>query len=114
MSVILIVIRKDLKWKSGPIIAQAAHAVSGLIWSHSSDSRMIEYMTQLNTMTKVVYKIPNLQDLHNLKSELDKLNILFFEWIESPENVTTCIAFGPLKRNAEINMILEKYNVKLY
>ena len=114
MSIILLVIRKDLKWKSGPVIAQAAHAVSGLLWTHATDQRVIEYMSRLDQMTKIVYKVPDLKELKDLKTDLDSLNILSYEWIEMPENVTSCIAFGPLERNSEINQILEKHNVKLY
>lgn len=71
-------------------------------------------MFKIQDMTKVVYKIPNLQNLKELQVEFRNLGILSYEWIEQPENITTCIAFGPLHKTTEITTILNKYDVKLY
>lgn len=111
---ILVIVRKDLKWKQGPVIAQACHAVSGLLWINAQDSRVLDYMSRLQDMTKIIYKIQNLKDLKELQQEFGKLGILSYEWIEQPENITTCIAVGPLEKNSQVNAILEKFNVKLY
>jgi hypothetical protein len=38
----------------------------------------------------------------------------FLLLIEQPENITTCVAFGPLEMDENVRTILDSYNIKLY
>jgi peptidyl-tRNA hydrolase len=114
MKYILIVIRKDLNFKKGPIITQACHAVSALVYEHRSDPRLLDYFSNMQELRKITYKIPSVDQLWQLKNELNLLGIMHYEWIEQPENITTCVAFGPLEMDDRIRGIFDKYQVKLY
>ncbi len=65
-------------------------------------------------LRKITYKIPSVDQLWQLKNELNLLGIMHYEWIEQPENITTCVAFGPLEMDDRIRGIFDKYQVKLY
>ena len=75
---------------------------------------MVSYMEDIDHMRKVILKVQNYDQLNGLNVDLKNLGILSYEWIEMPENVSTCVAFGPLDRNALVNEILNKYQVKLF
>ena len=93
MSVLFILLRTDLKWKTGPLAAQSAHAVSLLI--HKYHDMMSDYLEQGYAMRKIVLGC-SLKEMQECKENLQKDGILFCEWLEQPENVATAIAILPL------------------
>ena len=72
-------------------------------------------MASLDTMRKVLLQTPSLETLEALSDALgSRQEILQYKWTEQPENILTCIAFGPLERTQEIKEILDAHSVKLY
>lgn len=90
-----ILIRTDLNWNSGAMIAQACHASVASI-SRTMDSYLTrEYLHDLSNMHKVVLRADRLEDLIKTESKLKEANISHHLWIEQPENVPTCLAVSP-------------------
>uniref|UniRef100_A0A0B6ZWM4 peptidyl-tRNA hydrolase n=1 Tax=Arion vulgaris TaxID=1028688 RepID=A0A0B6ZWM4_9EUPU len=98
-----VVIRGDLisklKWPMGAVISQACHACSAVIHLNYKDSLTQEYLGELDTMHKVILEAMDEDSLTKLSEKLTAENISHKLWIEQPENIPTCIAVKPYRRN---------------
>ena len=94
-----IVIRGDLKWPKGALIAQGCHASTSAIHIYYNDAQTIEYLKQLDSMHKIVLSVANVDDLLALSKTLEENDTKFKLWIEKPENVPTCLATKPYSKH---------------
>ncbi|XP_005991104.1 putative peptidyl-tRNA hydrolase PTRHD1 [Latimeria chalumnae] len=94
-----VVVRADLQetlaWPLGAVIAQACHAATAAVHLYYHDSSTRSYLSQLDSMHKVVLEAPDEATLVNLSKILKEENIDHKLWIEQPENIPTCIALKP-------------------
>lgn len=93
-----VVVRRDLKWPVGALIAQACHAVSAVIHLFHEDPQTQEYLKDLDNMHKVVLEAADEAALQKLKDKLVENNILHKLWIEQPENIPTCLVLKPYRK----------------
>jgi len=94
-----IVIRSDLmsnlNWTLGAVVAQACHASVAAVAKYKEDDKVVEYITNLNRMHKVVLRVDSTDELENLSDKLASNGVLHHLWIEEPETVPTCLASKP-------------------
>ena len=115
-----IFVRNDLNqdWPQGAIAAQVAHAsVAAIIQGlNNQDEATIYYTssTQLNYMTKNVYKVNNVEELNTIKEQWDTKfgSKSYYMWIEQPENIPTALATVPLERTNPVSKLIKKFNVE--
>ncbi|KAK6167691.1 hypothetical protein SNE40_021660 [Patella caerulea] len=97
-----VVVRSDLisalKWPTGAIIAQACHACTAVMHNFYQDSNTQEYLADLDRMHKVVLEAKDEDSLRKLSDILTENKIDHKLWIEQPENIPTCIAAKPDKK----------------
>ncbi|KAL1923324.1 uncharacterized protein VTP21DRAFT_8304 [Calcarisporiella thermophila] len=107
-----IIIRRDLikslGWNTGSVIAQASHASTAVLWQYKDTPATQEYLSNLDTMHKVVLETKNLDTLQSIASSLEQLNVPHKVWIEQPENFATCLATAPIHRTPELKAALKK------
>ncbi|CAG2169963.1 unnamed protein product [Oppiella nova] len=95
-----IVVRGDLKWPTGALIGNACHASVAAIAKHmSTDPETQEYVSQLDSMTKVVLKADSADVLQDVCHRLDQNNVEYYLWREQPEDIITCVATTPRPRD---------------
>eukprot|EP01029_Cantina_marsupialis_P025056 TRINITY_DN657397_c0_g1_i1.p1 TRINITY_DN657397_c0_g1~~TRINITY_DN657397_c0_g1_i1.p1 ORF type:complete len:118 (-),score=23.02 TRINITY_DN657397_c0_g1_i1:123-476(-) len=94
-----IVMRKDLDWPKGPLIAQGAHASVSAIIKFQDDEDTKEYLGALESMHKVVVEAKSQLQLENTAKKLETAELKFHLWIEQPENIPTCLATKPYRRD---------------
>ncbi|KAH0829096.1 hypothetical protein J3R83DRAFT_2560 [Lanmaoa asiatica] len=123
--VMQIVVRRDLfdkeKWGVGTLMAQAAHAATSVSVSltcprlstavdafrrqvlHETRERQetIDYLADLRTMRKTP-DVSTLERLSAALSNADPAPIPHHLWIEQPENIPTCIALAPNRKEKSI------------
>ena len=107
MRVVYIILRNDLNFKSGPLAAQAAHAVSLLI--HKHHELMKDYLDQEYGMRKIILG-GNELEFKELKIQLETQGIKYVEWLEYPENVVTALCTTPIEPS-ERPKLLKKINL---
>lgn len=90
-----ILIRTDLGWNSGAMIAQACHASIAAISRTLDSPATRRYLDDLPNMRKVVLKADKSEDLIRTETKLKEANVPHHLWIEQPENVPTCLAASP-------------------
>lgn len=81
MKHIIVVVRKDIKFKKGPIITQACHAVSALVFENKSNQLLTEYFSNMQELRKITYQVPTLDQLLKCRDDLSKRGVLLYEWI---------------------------------
>ena len=139
-----IVLRRDLEWPAGAMAAQAAHAsvaaIAQALDAQSADATLYISPSNLPHMTKYVYGVDTLEELHAvrdawkeqvplptpLQSQLpqDEGNTgevqsqpqsqpegPFYWWVEQPENIPTAFATWPIERTNKISKVVK--NMKL-
>lgn len=85
----------DLKSiKKGALIAQACHASVKAIHKFRYTPDTIEYLKDIDHMTKIIIKI-KYKEIKIVLEHLKELDLV--EWIEHPENIITCISLRPYK-----------------
>lgn len=94
-----ILIRTDLKWGTGAMIAQACHASSASIYKTLNNPSTVRYLSDLENMHKIILKADKLDDLLHVESKLKEANIGYHLWVEKPENVTSSLAVSPQPKN---------------
>ncbi|RUS77956.1 hypothetical protein EGW08_014265 [Elysia chlorotica] len=98
-----VVLRGDLtstlKWPVGALVAQACHACSAVVHMFHNDPTTQEYLTDLDNMHKIVLEATDEASLTKLAENLVSNNISHKLWIEQPENIPTCIAVKPYRKN---------------
>eukprot|EP00834_Sanchytrium_tribonematis_P000764 NODE_14_length_51535_cov_1.125049.p42 type:complete len:121 gc:universal NODE_14_length_51535_cov_1.125049:45527-45889(+) len=95
-SVMYIILRNDLKWKTGPLITQACHAVSLLIHKYGQNDCFKNYLNTEYDMRKVTLGA-SIEEFDKISQVLKEKEIDFVEWQERPENIKTAIAIVPLE-----------------
>ncbi|KAH8739546.1 hypothetical protein FG386_001978 [Cryptosporidium ryanae] len=87
-----ILLRSDLKWNFGSLVAQACHASTATIVENINKDVVRNYTKDVDNMRKVVLSCPDETTLKNVSLELKSNNIPHKLWIEKPEGIPTCIA----------------------
>ncbi|KAF9647731.1 peptidyl-tRNA hydrolase II [Thelephora ganbajun] len=118
--VMQIVVRRDLLvqegWGVGPLMAQVAHATSAVLHETRERAETKEYLDDLLNMYKSVFQVDNLEKLEKLANALRSADppISHHLWIEQPENIPTCLAVAPNRRNPKVKKALDKSGCKLW
>ncbi|KAG6382022.1 peptidyl-tRNA hydrolase II [Boletus reticuloceps] len=136
--VMQIVVRRDLfdkeKWGVGPLMAQAAHAATAVLHLTRERQETIEYLADLRNMRKVSFKgsrsshndtgprtvvlqTPDLSTLEKLTAALSYAGpspIPHHLWTEQPEDIPTCIALAPNRKEKPIRKALDKSSCRLW
>lgn len=128
-----VVVRSDLggvlKWPLGAVIAQCCHATTAIAHLFCNDPVTQTYFADLNNMHKVVLKVcrcrylyknnlilkiytqvDNEEELLQLSQTLNEADIKHKMWIEQPEEIPTCIALKPYKKQ-DVQKYLRKYKM---
>lgn len=90
-----ILVRNDLNWNKGAMIAQSCHASVAVIANTLTSLSTRLYLDDLENMHKVVLKADKVGDLEQIENKLKEANIAHHVWIEKPENIATCLAVSP-------------------
>eukprot|EP00112_Aurelia_sp_Birch-Aquarium-sp1_P009167 Seg2030.6 transcript_id=Seg2030.6/GoldUCD/mRNA.D3Y31 product="putative peptidyl-tRNA hydrolase PTRHD1" protein_id=Seg2030.6/GoldUCD/D3Y31 len=110
-----VVVRRDLldslSWPTGAVIAQACHACTAAIHLFYSEDSTKEYLSDLDSMHKVVLEAKDKESLMSLSKQLLENDVDYKLWIEQPEDFPTCIATKPYPKD-EIQKFFKKF--KLY
>lgn len=114
-----IFVRNDLNdWPQGAVAAQVAHAsVAAIIQGlNMKDEPTIHYTStsQLNHMTKNVYKVKDVEELQSIKEQWETKfgQDSYYLWIEQPENIPTALATLPLERTNPVSKLIKKLDVE--
>ncbi|KAJ8270651.1 hypothetical protein GJAV_G00117620 [Gymnothorax javanicus] len=106
-----IVVRSDLvhtlAWPLGAVITQACHAATAVIHLNYDDPDTQEYLSELDSMHKVVLEVPDLASLSSLAETLCEKGVSHKLWVEQPENVPTCLALKPYPKET-VHQLLRK------
>lgn len=98
-----IILRSDLmsslKWPTGALVAQACHACSAVVHLFHNDPTTQEYLSDLDRMHKIVLEVKDESGLNKLTEDLSANSISHKLWIEQPENIPTCIAVKPYRKD---------------
>lgn len=105
-----IVIRRDLSWPIGSVIAQAVHASIAAVWDSRHSSVTQSYCDQPGNfdsspnvakpqMHTVVLDANSENDLFRLATRLDDNNIGYVLWRERPDDIVTAVAAHPYPRS---------------
>nr|XP_019563765.2 putative peptidyl-tRNA hydrolase PTRHD1 [Aedes albopictus] len=97
-------------WPKGAVIAQCCHAVSAVSHLYSSDPDTVEYFKDLDNMHKVVLEAPDVGKLNSLGEVLQQNDIKHKVWIEQPENIPTCIALKPYRKE-DVHKYVKKFKL---
>ena len=95
-----VLVRKDLKWPQGAVIAQACHATTAVNWSTRDDADTRAYLDAADAMHKVVLGADGEAALVACAEQLTAAGVAHKLWIEMPERVPTCLATKPCPRRA--------------
>lgn len=91
-----VVVRRDLSWPAGPLMAQGVHACVAAIWSARSTPTTAAYCDQADAqMHTVVLGADSEEACLKLISALDEKGIVYSAWREQPEDVLTAVAAAP-------------------
>ncbi|KAH9855978.1 peptidyl-tRNA hydrolase II [Lenzites betulinus] len=118
--VMQIVVRRDLLdmegWGVGPLMAQVAHATSAVLHETRERPETQEYLAELKEMRKVVMQTANQTSIERLASLLAASDppVPHHLWVEQPENVPTCLALAPNRRENKIKKALDKTKCRLF
>lgn len=111
-----VVLRKDLGaslgWPLGSICAQAAHAAVAAVWEHRDHPDVEAYCAPdaIDGMHKVVLEVKGETQLVNLAAKLADAGVAHKLWTEQPENVPTCLATRPCRKD-EVQALFKKCNL---
>ena len=93
-----LILRSDLNWPIGSLIAQGCHATSKCLHIYKNDENVIKYFNDINNLRKVILKVSSLQEFEETEKILTGLD--FVTWIEQPEGIKTAIAVKPYEKSA--------------
>ncbi|EZG45803.1 peptidyl-tRNA hydrolase type 2 [Gregarina niphandrodes] len=102
-----LIIRKDLGWPLGAMIAQGAHAAVAATEMFRDDLATRVYLESLETMHKIVLGIDGERQLTDLGEVLAAKDVKHYCWREQPENIPTVIALKPYNRK-KVNSLFRK------
>jgi len=118
--VMQIVVRRDLLeqdgWGVGPLMAQVAHATSAVLHETRERTETKEYLNDLLNMYKSVFQVDSPEKLEKLVNSLKSADppIPHHLWIEQPEDVPTCLAVAPNRRDPRVKKALDKSGCRLW
>ncbi|KAI0764387.1 peptidyl-tRNA hydrolase II [Trametes elegans] len=118
--VMQIVVRRDLLdaegWGVGPLMAQVAHATSAVLHETRERPETQAYLADLANMRKVVMQTADRASIERLASLLSAADppVPHHLWTEQPENVPTCLALAPNRRDSKIKKVLDKCGCRLW
>ncbi|RPD57740.1 peptidyl-tRNA hydrolase II [Lentinus tigrinus ALCF2SS1-7] len=118
--VMQIVVRRDLLdaegWGVGPLMAQVAHATSAVLHETRERPETQAYMDDLKNMRKVVMQTTDQASIEKLAKLLDGCDppVPYHLWVEQPENVPTCLALSPNRREPKVKKALDKSGCRLW
>ncbi|KIJ07863.1 hypothetical protein PAXINDRAFT_18968 [Paxillus involutus ATCC 200175] len=103
-------------------MAQAAHAATAVLHETHGRAETIDYLADLENMCKVVLQAgdvhtPDASALGKLSAALsstDPSPIPHYLWTEQPENVPTCIAIAPNRKEKPIRRAMDKSSCRLW
>ena len=90
-----VVIRKDLSWPVGALIAQGIHANTAALVISKDCLETRQYLENLENLTTCVLGIDNEEKLKQLVTRLQSGQIQHHLWIEQPENMAVSLATAP-------------------
>jgi peptidyl-tRNA hydrolase len=93
-----LLVRKDLKWPTGALIAQACHASTAAIHESAGEADTVAYLRDLANMHKIVLEAGSAEALHETSTALAAAGVAHKLWIEQPEAIPTCLASRPAPR----------------
>lgn len=107
-----VVVRSDLGWPLGALIAQACHASSAAIAVAltSGDEATKTYVDHLDSMHKVVLEAKDEASLKKLEETLRDNSVEHKLWTEQPENIYTCLATKPYAKE-DIQKYFKKFKL---
>ncbi|KAI0790591.1 peptidyl-tRNA hydrolase II [Abortiporus biennis] len=111
-----IVVRRDLLdaegWGTGPLMAQVAHATAAILHETRELTDTQLYLEDLKNMRKTSDE----KSLQRLGELLQKCSppVPYHLWIEQPENIPTCIAIAPNRRDSRVRKALDKSSCRLW
>ncbi|XP_042245739.1 putative peptidyl-tRNA hydrolase PTRHD1 [Thunnus albacares] len=109
-----VVVRSDLvhklSWPLGAVITQACHAATAAIHLHYGEPDTQQYLTELDSMHKVVLAAPDEAALSGLSDNLTQAGVSHKLWIEQPENIPTCLALRPYPKET-VQPLLRKFKL---
>ncbi|KAI0333011.1 peptidyl-tRNA hydrolase II [Cubamyces sp. BRFM 1775] len=118
--VMQIIVRRDLLnaegWGVGPLMAQVAHATSAVLHETRDRPDTQAYLGDLMNMRKVVMQTNDQASIERLAGLLSQMDspVPHHLWIEQPENVPTCLALAPNRRESRIKKALDKTGCRLW
>jgi peptidyl-tRNA hydrolase len=90
-----VVLRKDLKWPTGALVAQGAHACVAAVWASRESPATVAYCTAADSMHKVTLEAGSRESLEGVAASLAAANVAHKLWVEMPEGIPTCLATAP-------------------
>ncbi|KAF8511541.1 peptidyl-tRNA hydrolase II [Gautieria morchelliformis] len=111
-----IVVRKDLLhaegWGVGPLLAQTAHVATAVLHEFRALEETKNYVADLKTMRKTA----NDSSLNKLAALLSAAEppIPYYLWVEQPENMPTCLALAPNRKEKPVKKALDKAGCRLW
>ena len=93
-------------------MAQGCHASTAALWLFRDDEVTQSYCSEANLdhMHKAVLEVKGEAQLRTLSERLDREGIKHKLWLEQPENVPTCLALKPYRKE-DVYPIMKKYNL---
>ncbi|AFN82813.1 hypothetical protein EROM_040450 [Encephalitozoon romaleae SJ-2008] len=108
-----ILLRNDLNFSRGALIAQACHSSVYSIERYRDHPDTVEYLRNVRLMTKVVLKIKG-KDVGEIIDHLVSKNIDHTVWVEEPESITTCISLRPYAKDKIADVVEYFKRFKLF
>jgi peptidyl-tRNA hydrolase len=90
-----VVLRKDLGWPTGALVAQGCHACVAAVWLSRESEETKEYCAAADSMRKVTLEAPGADALQRIAESLSAAQVAHKLWVEQPEGVPTCLATAP-------------------
>ncbi|KAJ8462012.1 hypothetical protein ONZ51_g11173 [Trametes cubensis] len=97
-------------------MAQVAHATSAVLHETRDRPDTQAYLEDLKNMRKVVMQTNDQASIERLAGLLSTMDppVPYHLWIEQPENISTCLALAPNRRESRIKKALDKTGCRLW
>lgn len=106
-----VVVRRDLGWPAGPVMAQAVHACVAATWAARGAEETERYCGEAAAqMRTVVLAADAEEDCVRLAGELAAAGVPHVAWREQPEDVVTAVAAAP-REMAEVKPLFKKFKL---
>ena len=105
-----VVVRRDLNWPLGALMAQACHASTAAMHLHYQHQDTVDYLADLDNMHKVVLGAKSRDHLEKLARKLGDREVDFKLWIEQPEDYPTCLALRPYPKD-QVQKLFKGFNL---